>query len=132
MEKAYITYQDFNMAIHHRLEDGVNGTTYQPIGKTDDGKILHMVWGWDTGYDKDDTLYQLQVGDTLYTLCAKLAFNIDDLQCDYDVDWYMPYTKDGDIWDTHQAIDKIDYSIEWYNQQAQAILKAMNRGEITV
>lgn len=33
-------------------------------------------------------------------LCAKIAANWDDLQCDYDYDWAMPMNLDGDVIDT--------------------------------
>lgn len=35
-----------------------------------------------------------------FTLFGKVAYNCDDLQCDYDWDWYMPYTDDGDVYDS--------------------------------
>lgn len=33
-------------------------------------------------------------------LSAKIAYNCDDLQCDYDIDWLMPVNSDGDVIDT--------------------------------
>ena len=34
-------------------------------------------------------------------LVCKIAYNCDDLQCDYEWDWASPVTKDGDVisWD---------------------------------
>lgn len=33
-------------------------------------------------------------------LCGKIAYNCDDLQCDYDFDWLMPLTASEEIIDT--------------------------------
>lgn len=33
-------------------------------------------------------------------LAVKIAYNCDDLQCDYDIDWLMPIDSDGDVIDT--------------------------------
>lgn len=33
-------------------------------------------------------------------LCVKIAYNCDDLQCDYDIDWLMPVDSEGDVIDT--------------------------------
>lgn len=118
-----ITYQDFNRAIHNKHKS-VDGVIYQEIGKNHRGDMLYLVFGYDEGYDKDENLYQVEENGIVYTLCAKLAYNIDDLQCDYDIDWYMPYLENGDVIDTNQAVGKIHYGEEWYNSQAQLLLQA--------
>ena len=45
---------------------------------------------------KDD-LYLVFACDDNGDLMAKIAYNTDDLQCDYDIDWYEPTNKDGDL-----------------------------------
>lgn len=53
------------------------------------------------------------------------------LQCDYDVDWYMPYIKDGDVYDTEMAVSsKTD--LDWYREQAKMIAKQLNEGTLEV
>ena len=107
-------------------DDTANGVIYNPIKRLDDGRYLCLVFGWGEGYDKDDTLIQRDG----YTLCAKLAINIDDLQCDYDIDWYMPYDDKGNVWDTDMSVDP--HSWDWYDDQAKQIIEAYNKGEISV
>lgn len=56
-----------------------------------------------------------------YTLCGKLAINIDDLQCDYDIDWAMPEVG-GVVWDTDTAVT-IE-ALEFWNNQAKELLES--------
>lgn len=37
---------------------------------------------------------------------AKIAYNCDDFQCDYDYDWYMPTYADGNVEYTELTIIK--------------------------
>lgn len=110
-------------------KDEINGVAWQPIGKIKDGRQLCLVMGYEDGYDAGEQ-YQVTVGDTIFTLCAKLAINIDDLQCDYDMDWYMPWDKKtGDVWDTNMAVNG-DQDIDWYNDEAKAIINEFYKGTI--
>lgn len=113
------------------LQNNDNGTFYHYLDTTDDGTKLYFVMGYTEGYDKGE-MYQKEEGGKIYTLCAKIAVNIDDLQCDYNMDWYMPwYVGSGDILDTEMSVDdKTD--IEWYNRQAEYILQEMNEGRVEV
>lgn len=49
--------------------------------------------------------------DETNKLIVKLAKNIDGLQCDYDIDWNMPMTDTGDVFETEYTIESnsIDY-----------------------
>lgn len=67
-----------------------------------------IVIGWQDGYEKDKDLTQQEDGGEIWTLCGKVAYNCDDLQCDYDYDWYMPSDKEGDIYDTSIAIHSVE------------------------
>lgn len=53
-------------------------------------------------------VYGLGQGESL---CCKIAYNCDDLQCDYDWDWYMPIDKDNDVVIT-EIIDCQDSSVD--------------------
>ena len=108
-----------------------DGVTWINMGWLDDGRELALVFGWEHGYTEDKDLIQKKVGGDIYTLCAKLAVNIDDLQCDYDFDWYMPYAENGDVWDTSTAISE-NCDFDWYIKESEEILKAFKKGEITV
>lgn len=122
-----ITSQDIKNAIDTLMsEDGTNGVVYQPVSTLDDGRDLCLVVGWVDGYDDGSEDYQRDG----YTLCAKLAINIDDLQCDYDVDWYMPWGDNGDIYDTDMALSKNYDDVDWYNNQAKIITEALNAGRL--
>lgn len=115
-----------NLSIAHP-----EGTVYQPIETLPDGRKLCLVLGWSVGYD-DGEDYQLKIGTTIYTLCRKLAVNIDDLQCDYGVDWYEPWDKEtGDVWGTDSAVVKNE-DVDWINEQAKEIKEAFERGELEV
>ena len=107
-----------------------DGVSWVKMGKLNDGRELCLVFGWDVGYDKGEA-YQQQVGDTLYTLCSKLAVNIDDLQCDFDMDWYMPYEEDGEVYDTCMAVTK-PFDFKWYREEADTIIEKLNNGELKV
>ena len=88
-----------------------------------------IVFGWQDGYDKDDTLIQQLDGGKLYTLCCKVAYNCDDLQCDYDYDWYMPCDKDGNVYDTEMAVATVrDY--EWFETELKRVSELYDKGEI--
>lgn len=81
--------KDFESAIETLLKNK-DGTVYQKVATFDDGVDLYLVFGWDSGFDETPEAYQEKEGNTWWTICAKLAVNTDDLQCDYDIDWRMP------------------------------------------
>ena len=126
-----ITLKDFEKAINI-MQDIDSGTYYFELGKTDDGKTIALVLGYELGYN-DGEDYQVKVGTETYTLCGKIAINIDDLQCDYDFDWYMPSNKDGDIYDTSMALSKNHAEdLTWFLSQAEEMIDLMNKGVLTI
>lgn len=126
-----IKSQDFQNAIDALTKNGA-GTIYQEVSRMNDGKTLYLVFGYEEGYEKGEK-YQVQEEKTLWTLCAKLAFNVSSLQCDYDVDWYMPYNKCGDIYDTNSALtDNFKSLADYYNHEAKEITQLYNNGEINI
>lgn len=80
----FIKPKDFESAIETLLKNK-DGAVYQKVATFDDGVDLYLVFGWGEGYDETDDAYQEKEGDRIYTICAKLAVNTDDLQCDYDI-----------------------------------------------
>lgn len=126
-----IKSQDIKQAVNTLLENR-DGTVYQEIGYTDDGLMLYLVLGYQEDYEKGED-FQVIEGDTTFTICAKLAFNVSSLQCDYDVDWYMPYDEKGNVYDTDSAITKDFQALaDYYNKEAKSIIEMMNNGEISI
>lgn len=135
-----VSIEDFKNAIDTMLNGYIDGVSYLPLGKTDDDKTIAIVIGWQDGYGNDRNgqcdgeKWQVKYGDNLiFTLCAKVAINIDDLQCDYNFDWYMPSDEDGDIYDTDTALTG-DYKcdLEWLLGEAKEMIKLMKKGVLTI
>ena len=97
------------------------GVYYTPLN----AEGFSIVVGWESGYDTEEDLIQ-QGG---YTLCGKVAYNCDDLQCDYDMDWYMPSDKHGDIADTSMAIRSAE-DMKWFEEQLEETTDLFKRGEL--
>lgn len=125
-----ITKKEFENAINEMVANKDSGVWYCPLQTLENGQELCLVLGWEEGYDKGEK-YQQEVDGTIYTLCGKVAVNIDDLQCDYDVDWYMPYTEDGDVYDTNTAIVDAD-DLGFFVGEAKTIAEMMNNGELKI
>ena len=108
-------------------------TSWVDMGVADDGSTICVVAGWELGFDKEDDLYQLKDGDKYWTLCMKIAYNTDDLQCDYDFDWEMPFNSNGDVYDTNSAVDANDtwmFNFKWWEQEANKVIGKINSGEL--
>ena len=127
-----VSIKQFKNAIDTMLNGYIDGVSYIPLSKTDDGKTIALVLGYELGYN-DGEDYQVKVGTETYTLCGKIAVNIDDLQCDYDFDWYMPSNKDGDIYDTSMALSKNHAEdLTWFLSQAEEMINLMNKRVLTI
>ena len=127
-----VSIKQFKNAIDTMLNGYIDGVSYIPLSKTDDGKTIALVLGYELGYN-DGEDYQVKVGTKTYTLCGKIAINIDDLQCDYDFDWYMPSNKDGDIYDTSMALSKNHAEdLTWFLGEAEEMMNLMNKGVLTI
>lgn len=46
----------------------------------------------------DDYLYVVTTQDDNNERLVKIAYNCDDLQCDYDYDWYFPQANEDDCY----------------------------------
>lgn len=127
-----ITLKDFEKGINDMRNAYIDGVVYFPLSKTNDGKTIALVLGWQDGYN-DGEAYQTKMGDITLTLCGKIAINIDDLQCDYDFDWYMPSNKDGDIYDTNMALSENHAEdLAWFLGEAEEVIKLMDKGVLTI
>lgn len=132
--------KDFESAIETLLKNK-DGTVYQKVATFDDGVDLYLVFGWDSGFDETPEAYQEKEGNTWWTICAKLAVNTDDLQCDYDIDWRMPTYKGDDVvdvYDTERGVAKLEASgdkdylklADYYNEEVKDIVSLYNKGEL--
>ena len=127
-----VSIKQFKNAIDTMLNGYIDGVSYIPLSKTDDGKTIALVLGYELGYN-DGEDYQVKVGTKTYTLCGKIAINIDDLQCDYDFDWYIPSNKDGDIYDTSMALSKNHTEdLTWFLSQAEEMIDLMDKRVLTI
>ena len=88
-------YEDFLRLIE--LAKGTDGTAYTEVGAG-----LYLVVAWLE--NESGQGYTQEYNGKTYTLMGKIAYNCDDLQCDYDCDWYMPTDKDGNVFDTENYI----------------------------
>lgn len=80
---------------------------------------LSVVIGWEDGYVKQQGLIQKELEHSVLTLCAKVAYNCDDLQCDYEIDWHMPIDNVGDVCDTSMAINDAREDADWFYNQLE-------------
>lgn len=124
-----LTKEQFDRAVVGMVNQKYDGTWHCKIG-TYNGKEVAIVIGWSDAYDKGDAKYQIEQFGNVWTLCAKIAINIDDLQCDYDYDWYMPQYADGDVYDTDSAI--ADGTLAYLKDEAETVLAMLASGELTL
>lgn len=125
-----ITKEEFRELVE-KAKNNIGGVVWHVMGKLDDGRELCLVMGWSEDYEEGED-YQIEKDENLYTLCAKLAVNIDDLQCDFEWDWRMPWWKENyDIANTQIAVTKHGDS-EWYNEEAEGMIKELNKGLMEV
>ena len=81
-----------------------NGTYHWYLGQDKDNNDWAIVLGWQDGYEEDKND---DCTNGTWRICIKLAFQPSNsmLQCDYDIDWLMPYDKKtGDVYDTEYPI----------------------------
>lgn len=71
------------------------GTVHWVLGQ-DKGRTLALVVGW------------LDDGGGSCGLAAKIAVQPRNsgMQCDYDIDWDMPYRDDGEVYDNEITLDE--------------------------
>lgn len=123
-----------------QAKNNPDGTVWHVMETLNDGRQLCLVMGYQEGYDKGEPYQITTKSGEVLTLCEKLAVNIDDLQCDYDVDWYMPWDKkSGEVWDTDTSVwdctkeNEWDFGSEYYlNDAALRIAEGLNNGTLEV
>lgn len=88
------------------LQNGSNACYFRLLGDSNckTGR-MYLVVGWSGGFENAEEGEPYADGE--YRVCCKLAYNDSSLQCDYDIDWTMPYDeKDGEVDDTDSTFDE--------------------------
>lgn len=110
----------FISAVEDMKKTKCDGTYHWMLGRDDNDNDWAIVLGWADGFDKvenDDCT------DGTWRLCVKLAYQPWNsmLQCDYDIDWTMPYDEEsGEVDDTEISIypnTNLEECIDWLLEQ---------------
>ena len=100
-----ISYSEFEKGVKKASEQN-DGVVFFKIGKTPENKDIAIVIGWDDACGLDEDMEANYI-ENHYILSAKVAYNCDDLRCDYGWDWYMPEIKEtNDVLDTGLFLSK--------------------------
>lgn len=112
------------------------GTAWHKIGETKDGRTIALVLGWTDGYEESPNYHQKNYSGDVYTLAGKIAYNCDDLQCDFDYDWYEFTDRDSEeLYDDTMAIgvDSTDEEwkaeLEYWNKEIKEMLALYEKGQ---
>lgn len=115
--------KEFTAAVEDMRRTHGNGTYFWWLDKDDKGNNWAIVLGWSDGFDESETD---DCADGTWRLCVMLAYQPWNsiMQCDYDVDWTMPYDEEsGEVDDTEVSIypdtdlaDAIDWLLECYER----------------
>lgn len=102
------------------LKNGGNGTWHMWLND-----LLELDVGYMPGYDENEF-------EDGYAICAMICVN-DDMP---DIEWAtMPYAENGDVWDTCMEIETspdLHGDAEWYVEQAEEMLPAIESGEYKI
>lgn len=106
------------------LEKNKCGCCHHEVACTDEGTVLCIVVGWEDGFEKAKAGTPL--ADGTYRICAKIAYQHANncCQCDYGVDWLMPYDpKTGNVDDTSTSVSCDRHNVKWLNDEARRVWK---------
>ena len=120
MEKDKLI-NEFVNAVSYMKKTKFNGTYRWILGRDANKNDWAIVLGWAYGFDETEND---DCTDGAYRMCVKLAYQPWNsvMQCDYDLDWTMPYDEEtGEVDDTEFAIypntnfeEAIDWLLERY------------------
>lgn len=84
--------KEFTEAVKEMCRTNGNGTYYWRLG-SDDKNDWAIVLGWADGFEEDSNDPCMS---GTWRICAKLAYQPWNsiMQCDYDIDWFMPYDEE--------------------------------------
>lgn len=124
-----LTKEQFDRAIDGMVNLKYDGTWSYKVGQHN-GRDVAIVLGWSCDYAEGGAKYQIKLFGKTWTLCGKIAINIDDLQCDFDCDWAMPLMKDGDVYDSEHAIN--DKSLDYLTDEAEFVMAELKNGVLKI
>lgn len=112
----------FTKAVENMRKYHENGTYYWHLGRDENNNNWAIVLGWANGFEEDEND---DYSSGTYRLCTKLAYQSNNsiMQCDYDIDWAMPYDEEtGEVDDNEVPIytdsnmeEIIDWLLECYS-----------------
>lgn len=108
--------KSFTKAVEDMKRNKSNGTYYWYLNRNTNGNDWAIVLGWSDGFDADESD---DCTDGTYRLCTKIAYQSSNsiMQCDYDIDWLMPYDEEtGDVFDIELCIfpdTNINWVVDW-------------------
>ncbi len=106
------------------LDERKCGCCYHEVACTDEGTKLCIVVGWSDGFEEAPA--GTPRADDTWRICAKLAYQHANnvMQCDFDLDWTMPYNKDtGEVDDTCTQVSGSRSEVKRLNEQARRVWK---------
>ena len=124
-----LTKEQFDRAIDGMVNLKYDGTWSYKVGQYK-GRDVAIVLGWTDDYAEGGAKHQIRQFGKTWSLCGKIAINIDDLQCDFDYDWAMPLTKFGDVYDSEHAID--DKSFDYLKDEAEFVMFELKNGTLKI
>lgn len=94
------------------ISNEFDGTYYMPLGAC--------------------ALYLVACKDEEEGTIAKIAYNCDDLQCDYDLDWCMPVYKNGEVAfvETALAAKDIKLDAKYFYKEFKAMVREIKAGNL--
>ena len=114
--------KEFKKAVEHMRRTHDNGTYYWYLHTDENNNDWAIVLGWADGFEAKETDDCM---DGTWRLCTKLAYQPHNsiMQCDYDVDWTMPYDEDTmevndneiSIYPNYNAEEIIDWLLKCYS-----------------
>ena len=128
MNKAKLV-KEFANAIDNMRKTHENGTYHWILGTDENDNNWAIVLGWLDGFEADETDDCM---DGTWRLCSKLAYQPCNslMQCDYDIDWLMPYDKEsGEVDDTEIPIFSninminIEEIIDWFLERYSSYME---------
>lgn len=111
MTKQYVTTDELKKAADYLASTKEQGGCYHWKVATKDKMNICIVLGWTDGFDKNDPDKDKYQDDT-WRLAVKVGYQPSNsmMQCDYDVDWQVPYDQFGDdIWAEYCIYETTDF-----------------------
>lgn len=132
-----LTKQKFDNAVKQMLALKIDGCWHYKIGEYK-GKEVAIVLGWSDGYDESEPELkpnQIKQFGRVWTLCAKIAINVGNMQCDFEYDWIMPSyvykspkSQFVSVHDTEHAVN--NKSFEFLKDEAEEIIALFKLGQL--